>query len=271
MYPRSSACLAAALVLSAAILPLGWSQTSPAPQKRRVLTIEYQKTEKGKTADYIRMEREYWKPVHQDRVNNGKITSWKLYAVSFPNGDDQEYDFVTMTEFANFSDLESPYAGTDFKKVMGDAKFAEYPSLTSSTRKLKRGDTLLLLLSTSNWSKAANKVLSVHYLRSLPGKGGDLMKVQREYFGPSNEELVEGGFASSWATSFVRFPQQLDFPYNYVSFNGYESLSQMDKRPPQAWFDKWRPKSEELMPVLSASRNRIKGQLWQLVDQTTPK
>lgn len=274
---KSSSLLAASRCCSLALLCAAFAATafaqSPTPAQRySVLTLDYQKPEHGKTGDYIKVERELWKPVHQDRVNKGTIVSWKLYSVSWPNGADQEYDYVTVTEFANFAALESPYAGTDFATVLGAEKYAELQKLTPTVRKLRRSDTLTLLLATEGWSKASNQVLSVHYLRSLPGKAADLMKSQREYYLPSNEELVKSGNTASWATGSIRFPQQFDFPYNYISFNGHESLAQLEKQASQAWRDKWLgARATENSALLNASRTRVKGQLWRLVDQTTAR
>ncbi len=247
------------------------AQAGAEPTKYRYVTIDYQKPEPGKTGDYVRLEQGYWKPLHQERVKLGRILSWKLYAVSFPNGDDNEYDFVTLTEFAGFADMESSYAGVEPRKILGESKGAEIGTMTNAVRKLRRQDTVAVLLSTENWQKATNNVVSVHYLKSFPGKGGDLMKVQREYFLPSNEDLIKAGHATAWATTVVRYPVKFDPPYNYISFNGYSSLAEMEKQPPQEWIEKWPNKSRELMTLLNASRKRIEGQLWRLVDQTTPK
>jgi hypothetical protein len=253
---------------AAAVAP---AQPNPNPPKYRYLVVDYHKPEPGKTGDYVQMEREYWKPVHQDRVNNGKITSWKLYAVSFPNGEGQEYDFVTVTEFASFADLENQYAGTDFRKVLGDTKAAEIGTRTGAVQKLRRSDTLAILLSTENWSKAANNAVAVHYLLALPGKTSDLMKAQREYYLPQNEDLIKARQAASWATTGVRYPQQYDRPYSHVSFNGYETLAQMEARTPQELRDKWNAKFKETTVLLNYSRKRVKGELWRLVDQTAAR
>ena len=258
-------------LLCLAITSLSFAQNPADAPKARVLTLSYMKTAPGKTADYIKGT-QLWKQVHQDMVNKGQLTSWKLYVVSWPNGDGQEYDYVTMMEYPSFAHLESPYAGTDFAKVLGEAKYAELQKMTPVVRTLRRSDALLLLLATESWSKASNQILTVHYLKSLPGKASDLMKSQREYFLPASEELVKAGHAASWATTSLRFPVQFDFPYNYVSFNGYESLAQMEKEPPQAWRDKWSgARATENNALLSASRKRVQGQLWRLIDQTTPR
>lgn len=108
--------------------------------------------------------------------------------------------------------------------------------------------TLILLETTLGWSAAQNRILSVHYLRCLAGKDADLMRVQREYYLPSNEELIK----AAW-----RLP---------------ESLAQMERPAPQAWRDQWSgEKSDRIRAELAASRQRVKGQLWRLIEQTEPR
>jgi hypothetical protein len=128
-----------------------------------------------------------------------------------------------------------------------------------------------VLLSTENWDKANNKFLQVHFLKSLPGKFGDLLKVQREFYLPENEDLIKAGHAVSWATTAVRYPRKFDAPYDSISFNGVASLTETEKVPPKDLIEKWRQKSDEWMPLLNASRTLYEGELWSLVDQTTPK
>lgn len=265
-----SAALPAAL-LFAGLLTEAQAQTGQVPPKSRMVTLDYHKPEPGKTQEYLRMERQLWKPVHQERVDKGKITSWKLYRVSYPNGDKQEYDYVTMTDLANFADLEAPYAGIDIAAVLGESKFKEMRGMTSAVQKLVRSDTLAIQLSTANWSESANQTLEVHYLKAFPGKAADLLKAQREFYWPMGEERVKSGSQLSWATSVVRYPQALDHPYSHVSFNGYGSLAEMEKPMASELADKWGPKFNEINVMLGASRSRVKGELWRLVDQTKSK
>jgi hypothetical protein len=256
-------------LLAASLAP---AQNSATPPKYRMLTLAYMKTAPGKAADYVKLEREVWKPVHQDMVDNGRLTSWKLYSVTWPNGEGEEYDFVTMMEYPNFALMETPYAATDGVKILGEAKFARLQNETGLVRTMRRSDTLTIVLATDSWATAENRVLSVHFLRSLPGKGEDLMKIQGEYFLPLNQESSQAGRSASWATTAVRYPRDIDHPYDYVSFNGFARLGQMETEAPQAFRDKWGGARQANMSAqLAASRKRVKGQLWSLEEQTTPR
>lgn len=250
---------------------LASAQTSSTPARNRIITIGYMKPAAGKAAEYVKLEREKWKLIHQDNVNRGRLTSWKLYAVSWPNGEGQEYDYVTVMEYPSFAHLDGAYVAADIAKVLGgEGKFDELFATTLSARQLRRTDTLTVLHTTDGWSTATNRVIAVHYLRSLPGKGEELLKIQREYYLPTNNELIKTGHATGWAVTAVRYPQQLDFPYNYVALNGYESLAQMEKEVPQSWRDKWSSQAKEATKQLPPTRKRVKGELWRLIDQTTP-
>lgn len=264
-------CVSAAVLLGTGLFTSIQAQTGQNPPKYRIVTLDYHKPEPGKTGEYLRVERQFWKPVHQERVNKGKIAYWKLYAVSFPNGDKQEYDYVTMTEFANFADLEAPYAGIDMAAVLGESKYKEMRGMTSAVQKLTRKDTLALQLSTANWSESDNQALQVHYLKAFPGKAADLLKAQREFYWPMGEDQIKSGRKVSWATTVVRYPEALDHPYSHVSFNGFASLAEMEQPMEKEIADKWGPKFNEVNVVLGASRSRVRGELWRLVDHTQAK
>lgn len=257
------------VLLASVLFPsTGFSQDAP---PSRYLRLEYMKSEPGKAAEYLRLIRGYWIPIQQARVAANRIASWKFYSVSYPNGASTDYDYVVITEFAKFADMEAPYAGIDQAKILGEAKHAELQRLNSTVRRMVRAETMVVQLSTEGWSKARNQIILAHYLQSLPGKAADLLKVQREFYHPSGQEMVASGNTASWLTGAIRYPENPDHPYNHISFNGYESLTQIEKATPQAWRDKWSgEKSAQNNIAVTAARKRIKGEMWRLIVQTAP-
>lgn len=237
----------------------------------RYLNIGYHKPLPGKADDYVRMERENWKRIHQARVAAGLIRSWKMYAVQFPNGESQEYDYVTIIEYPSWAAMELPYRGINFTTILGEAKVKELET-TGAIRKLVRKDTVEVVHATDNFLDTRNQVLSVHFLRALPGGAARLMRIQREYFHPLNAEISKASSgASGWAATVVRYPDHADFAYSHVSFNSFVSLAQMESDAYAAIYQKWRARFEELSPLLPQSRARVRNELWRLIDQTQPK
>ncbi len=260
----SIVALAIGTFLSA--LPARAQNVGTTPQ--HYLQIDYIKPVPGKRADYIRMERELWKSIHQARVAAGNIVSWKLYSVSFPNGDSLEYEYVTVTELPSWAALEEPYKGIDAEKILGADK-AKDSRTGYATRKMVRRDTVRLDLATDNFSKSANTLLSVHFIKPLPGKANDFMKIQREYFLPMNNAAAEAnGGATSWAAALVRYTDHSDQSYSHVSFNGSASFTQMDSAMPADLQSTWNIKFQTYGPLLETSRTKVRNELWRLVDQT---
>ncbi len=66
---------------------------------------------------YIKLERETWKPIHEELIQTGIMHSWSLYSVYLPSGSKHKINFITIDEFKSFSDLENPYSHEVLKKV----------------------------------------------------------------------------------------------------------------------------------------------------------
>src|SRR5262249_21650048 len=101
--------------LTGTLMPFTVSRTSALAQSPqgtlpRYAQVDYMKTLPGKEPEYIRLERETWKPLHQARVKNGQLRSWAFFSVRFPSGMDEKYDFVTINTFDRFDQLEEPFA-----------------------------------------------------------------------------------------------------------------------------------------------------------------
>lgn len=73
-----------------------------------VYVVSFMKVEPAKIADYLRLEREIWKPIHQERIRSGRMKSWSLYRVRFPYGAKIDYNFVTVNGYASLEDNEKP-------------------------------------------------------------------------------------------------------------------------------------------------------------------
>jgi hypothetical protein len=101
-------------------------QVAAQPKSPKYVEIDYMKVEPGKDSDYVRLEKEIWKPLHQQRIKNGQLRSWAVYGLRFPFGTEEKYDYVTVNSYDQFAQLESPYANA---LQVDDANFwiARYP------------------------------------------------------------------------------------------------------------------------------------------------
>jgi L-rhamnose mutarotase len=75
-------------------------RSQPAPG--HVLVIDYMKADPGKENDYLRVERNLWKPIHEYMVAHGNIKSWSLYQVEARPPREVGYNYVTLTVFDHY-------------------------------------------------------------------------------------------------------------------------------------------------------------------------
>jgi hypothetical protein len=76
-----------AVVTPVGIQGHGGSQAPPAATaatQPTFLVVEFMKVAEGKEADWVKLERETWKPMHAIRVKDGGIQSWMATAQWIP-------------------------------------------------------------------------------------------------------------------------------------------------------------------------------------------
>jgi hypothetical protein len=71
--------------------------------------MNFMKSLDGKLGEYIRQEKEIYKPIHQEFINNGNRTGWVFSQLIVPVSDGSQYNFVTAN---GFSDWDKSYSLT---------------------------------------------------------------------------------------------------------------------------------------------------------------
>ena len=61
--------------------------------------------------EYQRIEREYWKPMHQKRIDMGLMKGWGIYTMIIPGGTERDYAWATVDFYDDFIDYLSPTTG----------------------------------------------------------------------------------------------------------------------------------------------------------------
>ena len=131
--------------LAGTLVPTASTQSTGGP--KQYLQAQYMKVKPGMAVEYRALERDLWKPVHQERVNQGLIHSWGLYGVHLPGGT-VDYDFVILTEFPDFASLENSRYPELFAEVQGMDDYEAVLQKTYATRTRVRHDVWVLVEKT---------------------------------------------------------------------------------------------------------------------------
>lgn len=111
-------------------------QAAPDPL---VVSVAFMKVDPAKDEEYRRLEREIWRPMHQERIRQGLMRSWTVYAVRFPSGTKREYDYALVNTYKSVADMERSIVDV-IPKIHPNIPVAELSRRTFDARELVRGE-----------------------------------------------------------------------------------------------------------------------------------
>jgi hypothetical protein len=246
-------------------------QPTQNPVPRRYLVLDYMKVAPGKDNDYVRLEREVWKPFHAQRIKDKRLIAWSLYDVRYTADTHREYDYVTVNVYDNL-------AATDDQAGMGDMFQRLHPgndgarllTETGAARETVRSEVWVLLDRTTPLSASAPpaKYLNVAFMQSKPNV--DYVAVERDLWKPIHQDLVRSGAMNFWALYELAMPGGTSYPYDYAAVNGVSSLSALENMYPDALFRRVHPNISltDIGNRTAAARDLTRRELWVLVDST---
>lgn len=110
----------------------------PAPFKYAVL--DFMKVKPGMVDDYLKVEREDWKPLHQVLTNEGNRTGWTLWDYAIPGGTGSSHDFVTTMLFADYAKIKEANDAEAFRKAHPNGDLAASVTRTRASRDVIRSE-----------------------------------------------------------------------------------------------------------------------------------
>lgn len=111
-------------------------QAAPNPA---VVEVGCMKVDPLKEEEYLKLEHDLWRPVHQERIKQGHMRSWTLYAVRFPSGSKNECDYRTVNVYGSLADMERPLADV-FAKVHPSVPITDVVRRTVAGRDFRTGE-----------------------------------------------------------------------------------------------------------------------------------
>jgi len=104
-----------------------------------VAEVGCMKVDPLKNDEYLKLEHDIWKPMHQERIKQGHMRSWTLYEVRYPAGSKRECDYRTLNTYNSYSDTERSIADIA-AKVHPSIPIAELARRTESGRNFVEGE-----------------------------------------------------------------------------------------------------------------------------------
>jgi hypothetical protein len=191
------------------------------------LTFELMRVDESQMQAYWETE-QFWSGLHQQRANAGEIIGWDLWSLQ-PSGEDQDYQFMTVTLYKSFKDMIA--GDTDFEAHLK----AAYPDMSEEDLMKKFDNTPAsrdlarrLYLEEIDFTEADFDMPLGTYatLALMMELDDDYEKIESEVFKPLHAAAIAAGKMGSWGLLRVLFPAGSDRYISHIAVNMYKDATQ---------------------------------------------
>lgn len=231
--------------------------------------VTYMKVQQGQADEYVSVERELWKPIHEELANDGKILGWGLYAVRFPGGTGHDYNYVTVTFYDSMADVEDLEYATYAERAHPDKDVNVVLERTFEARKAVRGELWTRLDEVTPEASPSEPppFIRLDYMKVSPGGAEDYVNLEQNVWKPVHQARLDAGTIAGWELWQMILPGGTSQPHNYATVTGFQSMADMPGYPEGVW-DEVHPdqSTDEILQQTLEARDLVQTELWELVD-----
>jgi hypothetical protein len=238
--------------------------------------VDYMKVPEGGEDAYLALERDMWKPIHEQQVRQGIITGWSVYSVRFgaPNAD---YNFTTVNVFDDFAKLENPYPQEVFEAAFSDGTPEGLTERTVAAREMVHTEIWQLIDTAQAEGEPgpSGRYLVLNYMHVPTGGESKYVSVEQEVWKPLHQARVDAGQMSGWGMYGLAFPGGKVTHYSFGTVDYYDELGDLMGPGPlgpeilqAAHPNATEDAVEQMMDRTNQARTIYKSELWQLIDST---
>ncbi|MTB51530.1 hypothetical protein [Lewinella sp. W8] len=77
-------------------------------ERPRIISVNYMNVPETSYTEYAALEDEVWKPMHQQRIENGKMLGWQLWERVLPGGIGMPGNFATVDAWGSWTNMAMP-------------------------------------------------------------------------------------------------------------------------------------------------------------------
>lgn len=265
--PRLLPALALALLFGG-LVPYALAQS----ERAVYLQVDYMKVPPGGEDEYVAMEREIWKPIHQERMRRGLLTNWSLYDISFTTPD-APYSYVTINVFDSFERLETEPSETIIAAAHPDGDLDEMTERTMAAREIIHTEVWQLVDTAVSTTETGppGRYLVVNFMDAPAGAGEEYLAAESEIWKPIHQHRIDAGQMSGWAIYSLVLPRGEAMHYNFGTVDFFNEPNDVVGTIDDATIRASHPDVSEagieaMMTRTNEARSIYKSDLWTLID-----
>ena len=240
------------------------SQTVPS----LFVVVEFMKVKPENHSNYLEVEQKIWKPMHKERINQGIVAGWYLYAVEF-SGTGDDYNYVVITLYNNSENLETPWRPEIPAQVHSDMTLNEILERTNISRENVKTE-LFYSIATAPEIPLKNpaEYMMVNYMHVEPGLQSEYEQLESEIWLPIHNESIQSGRTAGWGLWRSLFPRGAGQEYQYITLNTFSEYSYIFELDFSIPFKNIHTEKDfgEVAQKTQQARTIVRTELWDLID-----
>jgi len=216
------------LIFIAAVLLFSLSMTA---QDKYYLMFEFMHVDNEQNSAYMETEN-FWEKIHAQRVKNGDIVGWDLWALQ-PGGEKQGAQYLVVHVYDDPVKMLS--GAGDWNKALQGA----YPNMSEDDvnkhmeQDVKNRDLAYILYLESvastkgDFDMPLGTVAAINLMRATDMDFGSYEKAETEIFMPWHQQEVDRGNRGSWELLRIMVPYGSDTYATHITADMYKDYAHM--------------------------------------------
>lgn len=212
------------IIFSLYFAPLTFSQES---DNSLYIKVDYMKASPENISSYLQVERELWKPIHEERYNQGIILGWSFYSV-FVGEPDVPYNYIAVNFFDDFEKIDYYRLNDLVEEIYPDRDLGEFYQQTRASREVVRTEIWQVneIIQSPEQILPKGNYITKNFFDSRGGSG-EHEEMELGFWGGIHEVRVEKDILNSWAMFTLYYPAGDARHYTYSTVDYYDRLGDL--------------------------------------------
>lgn len=188
------------------------------------MKVDYMRATGPQMADYLEVEQEIWKPMHQERFNRGIILSWDFYAV-FSGDQADAYNYIAVNVFDDFDKIDYYDLNAIAQQVYPDMNISELMERTRASREVVRTEIWKVdkrLLSEGQASPQGNYTTTRFFKKNHKHEKSSMSLIGLE--SGIHQERINQNNLNSWGKYTLLYPEGDPSSYTNIEINYFDNM-----------------------------------------------
>jgi hypothetical protein len=189
------------------------------------MKVDYLSVASEYEEEFLEQTRTNWKNLQQSRIEEGEISSWKLYKVKFPGSWNTSYNYVSVTSAGSMSAFES----SDHRTLAVESSGQSSSSAYRPSQSIVHSELWVVRNSiTKSEDFVPSQYFMMDYMDVPLGREYEYQMFEDEIARPLHEDRMEMDRMNAWELYQLIIPGGVKYGYNFATGNFFNNIEHIE-------------------------------------------